>query len=154
MGSARRIEIYVVNFNRSIFLTGFPGFIAGRLVERLADKNTQFFLLIQPKFLKAAEKSVTRIAFESGVPLENFVLVKGDITLTGMGIPSNDLETIKKWLRVFLQRFFKTSQFKRSALPNGPKVGSGGSLSPRGDWRAPSDSEAEVWLRELEANVP
>jgi thioester reductase-like protein len=95
MGSGRRIEIYVVNFNRSIFLTGFPGFIAGRLVERLADKNTQFFLLIQPKFLKAAEKSVTRIAFESVAPLENFVLVKGDITLTGMGIPSNDLETIK-----------------------------------------------------------
>lgn len=65
-----------------------------------------------------------------------------------------DLATIKKWLRVFLKRFFKTSQFKRSAIPNGPKVGSGGSLSPRGDWRAPSDSEAEVWLKELEANVP
>ena len=65
-----------------------------------------------------------------------------------------DLATIKKWLAVFLKRFFKTSQFKRSAIPNGPKVGSGGSLSPRGDWRAPSDSEADVWLRELEANVP
>jgi len=65
-----------------------------------------------------------------------------------------DLPTIKKWLEVFLYRFFKTSQFKRSAIPNGPKVGSGGSLSPRGDWRAPSDSEAEVWLRELRANVP
>lgn len=65
-----------------------------------------------------------------------------------------DLPTIKKWLRVFLLRFFKLSQFKRSAIPNGPKVGSGGSLSPRGDWRAPSDSEAEVWLWELEENVP
>jgi len=65
-----------------------------------------------------------------------------------------DLGTIKKWLRVFLQRFFKTSQFKRSAMPNGPKVGSGGSLSPRGDWRAPSDSEAVVWLAELDRNVP
>lgn len=65
-----------------------------------------------------------------------------------------DLATIKKWLRVFLYRFFKISQFKRSALPNGPKVGSGGSLSPRGDWRAPSDSEADVWLAELERNVP
>jgi NAD+ synthase (glutamine-hydrolysing) len=65
-----------------------------------------------------------------------------------------DLPTIKKWLKVFLQRFFKTSQFKRSCIPNGPKVGSGGSLSPRGDWRAPSDSEADVWLQELEANVP
>jgi NAD+ synthase (glutamine-hydrolysing) len=65
-----------------------------------------------------------------------------------------DLPTIKKWLEVFLYRFFKISQFKRSAIPNGPKVGSGGSLSPRGDWRAPSDSEAEVWLQELRENVP
>jgi NAD+ synthase (glutamine-hydrolysing) len=65
-----------------------------------------------------------------------------------------DLATIKKWLDVFLYRFFKTSQFKRSAIPNGPKVGSGGSLSPRGDWRAPSDSEAEPWLKELRENVP
>ena len=60
------------------------------------------------------------------------------------------LAVIKKWLRVFLERFFQTSQFKRSALPNGPKVGSGGSLSPRGDWRAPSDGVAEVWLADLE----
>ena len=65
-----------------------------------------------------------------------------------------DLPTIKQWLEVFLYRFFKISQFKRSAIPNGPKVGSGGSLSPRGDWRAPSDSEAEVWLRELREHVP
>lgn len=64
-----------------------------------------------------------------------------------------DLATIKRWLEVFLVRFFKQSQFKRSAIPNGPKVGSGGSLSPRGDWRAPSDSEAEVWLKELRENV-
>ena len=64
------------------------------------------------------------------------------------------LPEIKKWLRVFLFRFFKTSQFKRSAMPNGPKVGSGGSLSPRGDWRAPSDAEPDVWLIELETNVP
>jgi len=65
-----------------------------------------------------------------------------------------DLPTIKKWLGLFLFRFFQTSQFKRSAVPNGPKVGSGGSLSPRGDWRAPSDSEATVWLKELQENVP
>lgn len=65
-----------------------------------------------------------------------------------------DLATIKKWLETFLFRFFQTSQFKRSALPNGPKVGSGGSLSPRGDWRAPSDSEATVWLEELRKHVP
>ncbi|HKE10250.1 MAG TPA: NAD(+) synthase [Myxococcota bacterium] len=60
------------------------------------------------------------------------------------------LAEIKKWLRVFLERFFETSQFKRSALPNGPKVGSGGSLSPRGDWRAPSDGAAARWLEDLE----
>ncbi len=65
-----------------------------------------------------------------------------------------DLATIRKWLSLFLYRFFKISQFKRTCLPNGPKVGSGGSLSPRGDWRAPSDSEARVWLDELEHNVP
>src|SRR5690606_25459107 len=55
-----------------------------------------------------------------------------------------DLPTIKAWLRKFLIRFFQTSQFKRSAVPNGPKVVTGGSLSPRGDWRAPSDSTARV----------
>jgi NAD+ synthase (glutamine-hydrolysing) len=65
-----------------------------------------------------------------------------------------DLATIKRWLGVYLFRFFQISQFKRSAMPNGPKVGSGGSLSPRGDWRAPSDSEATVWLEELKRNVP
>jgi NAD+ synthase (glutamine-hydrolysing) len=64
------------------------------------------------------------------------------------------LPEIKQWLRVFLYRFFELSQFKRSALPNGPKISSGGSLSPRGDWRAPSDATAKVWLEELEAAVP
>jgi NAD+ synthase (glutamine-hydrolysing) len=57
---------------------------------------------------------------------------------------------IRSWLGVFLRRFFQLSQYKRSALPNGPKVGSGGSLSPRSDWRAPSDSDATTWLAELE----
>lgn len=65
-----------------------------------------------------------------------------------------DFATIRKWLEVFLHRFFQTSQFKRSAMPNGPKVGSGGSLSPRGDWRAPSDGDASIWLDELEKNTP
>jgi NAD+ synthase (glutamine-hydrolysing) len=64
------------------------------------------------------------------------------------------LAEIKHWLAVFLERFFHTSQFKRSALPNAPKVGSGGSLSPRGDWRAPSDSSATAWLEELRLLVP
>jgi NAD+ synthase (glutamine-hydrolysing) len=65
-----------------------------------------------------------------------------------------DLPEIRKWLTVFLNRFFAFSQFKRSAVPNGPKISSGGSLSPRGDWRAPSDGNAVAWLAELEANVP
>lgn len=60
------------------------------------------------------------------------------------------LKEIKKWLHVYLYRFFKTSQYKRSCVPNGPKVGSGGSLSPRGDYRAPSDSEADIWLKNWE----
>ncbi|SFO97422.1 NAD+ synthase (glutamine-hydrolysing) [Tranquillimonas alkanivorans] len=65
-----------------------------------------------------------------------------------------DLATIRKWLESFLWRFFAFSQFKRSALPNGPKVSAGGSLSPRGDWRAPSDASAQPWLDELRRNVP
>ncbi len=65
-----------------------------------------------------------------------------------------DLATIRKWLESFLLRFFALSQFKRSAIPNGPKVSSGGALSPRGDWRAPSDASADVWLAELRTNVP
>jgi NAD+ synthase (glutamine-hydrolysing) len=67
---------------------------------------------------------------------------------------SFDLPVIKHWMEVFLFRFFTISQFKRSASPNGPKVTSGGSLSPRGDWRAPSDGNARVWLKELKDNVP
>ncbi|RDI67336.1 NAD(+) synthase [Nocardia pseudobrasiliensis] len=65
-----------------------------------------------------------------------------------------DLPAIKHWLAEFLRRFIQTSQFKRSTLPNAPKVGSGGSLSPRGDWRAPSDAVATAWLDELDRNVP
>ncbi|WP_029137673.1 NAD(+) synthase [Nakamurella lactea] len=64
------------------------------------------------------------------------------------------LPEIRHWLEVFIKRYFGFSQFKRSALPNGPKVLAGGALSPRGDWRAPSDSSATVWLAELEAGVP
>ena len=64
------------------------------------------------------------------------------------------LAEIEHWLEVFLRRFFQTSQFKRSALPNAPKVGSGGSLSPRSDWRAPSDAQAAAWLQELHARMP
>jgi len=74
------------------------------------------------------------------------------------GVPEQDRvaydrATIVKWLTVFLRRFF-ANQFKRSALPNGPKVSGGGALSPRGDWRAPSDGRADVWLDDLQRNVP
>jgi NAD+ synthase (glutamine-hydrolysing) len=62
-----------------------------------------------------------------------------------------DLATIRKWLEVFLFRFFQLSQYKRSAIPNSPKVSAGGALSPRGDWRAPSDGNATPWLDELKA---
>ena len=65
-----------------------------------------------------------------------------------------NLATIRSWLDRFLFRFFQISQFKRSAIPNGPKVSAGGALSPRGDWRAPSDGSAAPWQAELAANVP
>ncbi|KRA66571.1 NAD synthetase [Caulobacter sp. Root655] len=64
-----------------------------------------------------------------------------------------DLVEIKRWLELFLKRFF-ANQFKRSAMPNGPKISSGGALSPRGDWRMPSDAAADTWLAELRAGTP
>jgi len=75
------------------------------------------------------------------------------------GLPADqrrhyELPEIRKWLEVFLRRFFAFSQFKRSAMPNGPKVSAGGSLSPRGDWRAPSDGSVAAWLEDLARNVP
>jgi len=74
--------------------------------------------------------------------------------LTGARRHAYGLGEIRRWLEVFLYRFFTTSQFKRSAVPNSPKVLSGASLSPRGDWRAPSDGNARIWIDELKANVP
>jgi len=75
------------------------------------------------------------------------------------GFPEDDrpeyrLAEIRRWLTVFAQRFYSFSQFKRSAIPNGPKVSAGGSLSPRGDWRAPSDMSARTWLEEIERSIP
>ena len=72
--------------------------------------------------------------------------------LPGRPRPAYDLSEIRHWLEVFCPRFF-ASQFKRSALPNGPKVSAGGTMSPRGDWRMPSDAAATAWLADLE-NVP
>ena len=75
------------------------------------------------------------------------------------GFPSEkrsaySLKEIRHWLAVFAQRYYSFSQFKRSAMPNGPKVSHGGALSPRGDWRAPSDMAATVWLAEIEREIP
>jgi NAD+ synthase (glutamine-hydrolysing) len=69
------------------------------------------------------------------------------------GRPAYDLGAIRHWLGVFVTRFFG-NQFKRSALPNGPKVSPGGTMSPRGDWRMPSDASAAAWLAEIERDVP
>jgi len=76
-----------------------------------------------------------------------------------LGVPeaqrvAYDLPTIAKWLESFLFRFFTISQFKRTAIPNGPKVSTRGSLSPRGDWRAPSDGTAQIWIDELRRALP
>lgn len=82
-----------------------------------------------------------------------------EVGLWPIGFPAEarnqyDLAEIAKWLENFVKRFFGFSQFKRSALPNGPKVSSGGALSPRGDWRAPSDAVADIWLDDIKRNVP
>ena len=68
--------------------------------------------------------------------------------------PAFSLKEIRHWLQVFVQRYYSFAQFKRSAVPNGPKVSHGGALSPRGDWRAPSDMSAKTWLDEIEREVP
>lgn len=84
-----------MNFEKTIFLTGFPGFIAERLVERLANSDTQFFLLVQKEFVEKAVESVERIAEQASAPLENFAIVEGDITKKNLGIGDDDLATIR-----------------------------------------------------------
>jgi thioester reductase-like protein len=84
-----------MSFTETVFLTGFPGFIAARLVERLASSDqTQFFLLVQRQFVEKATRDIERIAAETNVPLENFALVEGDITQANLGISDEDLETV------------------------------------------------------------
>ena len=77
-----------------------------------------------------------------------FMLARKAFDGSNPEVPFYDDETIKKWLTIFLRRFFN-QQFKRSCLPDGPKVGSV-SLSPRGDWRMPSDASSALWLKECE----
>lgn len=82
-------------FRESIFITGFPGFIASRLVERLAKSETQFFLLVQSEFVEKAMAEITEIADFTNTPLESYVIVEGDITKPNLGISDDDLETIR-----------------------------------------------------------
>lgn len=82
-------------YRESCFITGFPGFIASRLVESLARPECQFFLLVQPQFVERAMEEVEAIAAATETPLESFVLVEGDISLPNLGIPNADLETIQ-----------------------------------------------------------
>lgn len=81
-------------------------------------------------------------------PSKIFMLARKAFDGSNPEVPFYDDETIKKWLTIFLRRFFN-QQFKRSCLPDGPKVGSV-SLSPRGDWRMPSDASSALWLKECE----
>lgn len=82
-------------FRETFFITGFPGFIAGRLVERLAGSQTQFYLLVQPQFVEIAMQEIEEIADFTRTPLDNFVLVEGDVTSPKLGISDADLETIQ-----------------------------------------------------------
>lgn len=93
-GIVRIVEVSML-YRETIFLTGFPGFIASRLIERLVDPETQFYLLVQPDFIDRAMEEIEDIAEITKTPLENFVLVEGDITVPQLGISSSDLETLQ-----------------------------------------------------------
>ena len=84
-----------MSFSETIFLTGFPGFIAERLVKRLAKADTQFFLLVQPQFIEKASRDIERISAETNTPMENFALIEGDITRPNLGISADDLEIVR-----------------------------------------------------------
>lgn len=85
-----------MTFARTIFLTGFPGFIADRLVERLASADRQIFLLIQEQFVERSIQAVERIAERTGAPIENFGLIEGDITLPDLGMDAADAELVRE----------------------------------------------------------
>ncbi len=85
-----------MNFNETIFMTGFPGFIAGRLVERLAKTDAQIFLLVQKEFVDKALKDIAVIAAKTKIPLDNFAVVEGDITKKNLGISETDLHILRE----------------------------------------------------------
>ncbi len=93
---SRNYDRNLMEFTETIFLTGFPGFIAERLVQRLARRDTQFFLLVQPPFVPKATDAIVRIAEQTGTPLENFAIIEGDITESNLGISDDDLRTIRE----------------------------------------------------------
>lgn len=78
------------SFNETVFITGFPGFIAGRLVSRLSKPKTQFYLLVQRNFVEKAMKEIERIAAETKTPLENFAIIEGDVTAERLGMSTAD----------------------------------------------------------------
>ncbi len=80
----------------NVFLTGFPGFIAGRLVEKLARPDVRFFLLVQPDFFEKAGREAGRIAEQTATPLENFQFFSGDITADDLGLSQADAEFIRR----------------------------------------------------------
>lgn len=90
-------SVIICNMNSTdtIFITGFPGFIAERLVKRLADEKTQFFLLVQKNFIEKAAQDIKRFASETATPEKNFIIVEGDITLENLGINEKDLDAIR-----------------------------------------------------------
>jgi len=85
-----------MNYSETILLTGFPGFIAGRLVECLAKPDTQLYLLVEKHLIEKAMRSVEEIALKTNTPLENFALIKGDITRENLGISERDLEIVRR----------------------------------------------------------
>ncbi len=89
------VIIRSMNSTDTIFITGFPGFIAERLVKRLANAETKFFLLVQKSFIEKAAQDIERFASETETPQENFVIVEGDITQKNLGIGEKDLEIIR-----------------------------------------------------------
>jgi len=84
-----------MSFTRTIFLTGFPGFIAERLVAKLAKKEWQFFLLVQPQFIEKAVETVNEIAEQTETPLENFAVIRGDITKPDLGMEPDDAANVR-----------------------------------------------------------
>jgi nucleoside-diphosphate-sugar epimerase len=85
-----------MTFDETIFLTGFPGFIAGRLVERLAREGARFLLLVQPAFVERAHKDIAGIVEKTGAPVESFRVVEGDITREDLGLSTGDLEEARR----------------------------------------------------------